>query len=111
MTYRRMAEQEMRAKPDDYLPYLADEETGDMMSPELFQEYLADMIDETKAIWGGQPEVAALASALKRPIVIYRATDAPLTLGEEHGGQPLTIAWHKHYIGLGAHYNAVVPAK
>ena len=88
---------------------MADEESGEPMTPEEFESYLVDLVTESKAIWGDQIEAAALAAALRRPLTIFRAADEPLTLGAEHSGAPLLISWHKHYYGLGAHYNSVVP--
>jgi hypothetical protein len=55
-----------------------------LLMPEAFQVYLSDLVDERKAVWGGEPEVAALAAALKRPIQVFRALDEPLTLGAEY---------------------------
>ena len=108
MVYRRLVEQHMRANADDFLPYLADEDTGETMTPAQFDVYLADLVSE-KAVWGGEPEASALAGALRRPVTIFRATDEPLTLGAEFAdAPPLLISWHQHYFGLGAHYNSIV---
>ncbi len=70
---RNIAATYMRSHPDDFLPYLTTED-GDMLSPAGFQQYLADMVDPAQAVWGGQPEVAALAGALGQPITVHRAT-------------------------------------
>lgn len=66
---------------------------------------------ESSAEWGGQLEITALAHARKRAICVYSATSPPLVTGEEYDGNGprLLLAYHRHYYGLGAHYNAVVP--
>ena len=44
--------------------------------------------------------------------VVYSADAPVLVTCPEHEAQggKLCLAYHKHYYGLGAHYNAVVPA-
>jgi OTU domain-containing protein 6 len=93
MVYRKMVVDHMRAHADEFLPYLADEESGDMMTPEAFDRYLVDLATEAKAVWGGEPETAALAAVLRRPITVHRALDEPRTLGESHAGNPLHISY------------------
>ena len=93
MLYRKMVVDHMRAHADEFLPYLADEESGDMMTPDAFDCYLADLGTEAKAVWGGEPETAALAGVLRRPIIVHRALDEPRTLGESHAGEPLHISY------------------
>ncbi len=107
---RRMAADHMRSHADVFLPFLTTDD-GDLLSEEGYRRYLADMVDPAQAVWGGEPEAAALAAALKIPITIHTATDPPVVLGTEFGAAAtgLHISWHKHYYGLGAHYNSVVP--
>ena len=62
------------------------------------------------AEWGGQPELLALARALRRPIRVH-ARDAPLLeMGAEFDGAPLVVAYHRHYYALGEHYNSTEAA-
>ena len=110
---RRLAADEMRQHPDNYLPYLTTDD-GELLSDAGFAQYLSDMVDEAKAVWGGQPEVVALATALRVPITVHRATDPPLVLGDAlpagaAADATLHISFHSHYFGLGAHYNSIVP--
>ncbi len=105
-----MAAAHMRSHADAFLPFLTTDE-GDLLSEEGYRRYLADIVDPAQAVWGGQPEAAALAAALKIPITIHTATEPPVELGTEFGAAAagLQISWHQHYYGLGAHYNSVVP--
>uniref|UniRef100_A0A7S2JV22 OTU domain-containing protein n=1 Tax=Leptocylindrus danicus TaxID=163516 RepID=A0A7S2JV22_9STRA len=62
------------------------------------------------AQWGGQLEVRALASALKRQIIVYAVEySAPVIMGEEFVDEdPIRLSFHRHYYALGEHYNSVV---
>ena len=56
-------------------------------------------------------EITALANAHKRCVAVYSADAPVLVTCPEHEAQggKLCLAYHKHYYGLGAHYNSVVP--
>eukprot|EP00808_Paulinella_micropora_P024934 g810.t1 len=63
-------------------------------------------------VWGGHPEIVALAHALHRQIVVHSAGNTkPMTIGDGGTGwkPPLHISWHRHSYSLGEHYNSVVP--
>ena len=60
--------------------------------------------------WGGHLELRALATALKRPVVVYSADAAPLRMGEEEDGEDILLSYHRHYYALGEHYNSVTKA-
>jgi len=65
-------------------------------------------------LWGGQPEIMALAAALGRDVVVHSAGEAPLVAeGGPAGaaGRPpaLQITFHRHYISSGEHYNSARP--
>lgn len=90
------------------------------------------------AVWGGHPEIRALACTLGVPVAVYTAgAAAPLVLeptGDEQrrgvggaatpgGGAPLLppaaaadaaatlrLSYHTRFYALGEHYNSVVPA-
>ena len=64
---------------------------------------------ETSNEWGGHLEISALSHANKRTIAIFRAAAPLLLIGEEyaHNGPRLELSYHKHYYGLGEHYNSV----
>ena len=65
----------MRDNIDTYLPFAEDASTK-----EEFDRYLEDV--ETTAAWGGQLEILAIASVLRRKIVVYSADMEPLEMGE-----------------------------
>eukprot|EP01095_Lingulamoeba_sp_RSL-Kostka_P012423 TRINITY_DN493_c4_g1_i1.p1 TRINITY_DN493_c4_g1~~TRINITY_DN493_c4_g1_i1.p1 ORF type:complete len:254 (-),score=76.67 TRINITY_DN493_c4_g1_i1:708-1469(-) len=66
---------------------------------------------ETTNEWGGQIEIQALSSLLKKHIEIYSENEV-LNIGEEFktddSDQSIKLAYHKYYYALGAHYNSVV---
>ena len=64
-------------------------------------------------MWGGQPEIKALASALQRSITVHSADSPPMVMqGGGNGGEGkegLHVSFHRHYFGLGEHYNSLIP--
>ena len=65
----------MRDNIDTYLPFAEDASTE-----EEFDRYLEDV--ETTAAWGGQLEILAMASVLRRKIIVYSADMEPLEMGK-----------------------------
>lgn len=63
-------------------------------------------------MWGGEIELRALSNALNVPIIVYCA-DAPEVILKPSGSEidssePIVrLTFHRHYFGLGEHYNAV----
>ena len=58
-------------------------------------------------------QIAALEKVrLARSFAVFSATAPLLVTGEEYAdnGPRLELCYHKHYYGLGEHYNAVVPS-
>ncbi|CAL1532307.1 unnamed protein product [Lymnaea stagnalis] len=98
----------MRSHSDDFLPFLTNPDTGDMLTPEEFEKYC----DKTanSPTWGGQIELRALSEVLKVPIEVLQADMQPLVIGEGIEGKPLTVVYHRHVFRLGEHYNSVTPA-
>ncbi|MES1908590.1 MAG: hypothetical protein MHM6MM_001498 [Cercozoa sp. M6MM] len=89
---------------EEFLPFL--DLTG------TYRQYCDAIVDFDRPVWGGEPEIAALSALLERCIHVYSA-GAPLrVVGEEHmdKSEPLRLSFHLHEIGLGNHYNSVVPA-
>jgi OTU domain-containing protein 6 len=103
-TIRRLAVQNMRANPDNYSPYLDEE---DMVAG--FDSYCTKM--ELTPAWGGQLELQAISRSLECELWVHSA-DAPIVkMGQEFANQqkpPLQVSFHKHYFALGEHYNSVV---
>lgn len=76
-----------------------------------FSEYCNDIVDPTHCVWGGQPEISALAASFRKRIIVYSGSAKPLEMGidtcADPTHQPLRISFHRHYFGLGNHYNSV----
>ena len=100
---RRECAQYMRTQPSLFLPYLAAD--GVELGP-----YTAQV--ESSSEWGGQLEITAFSHARRRAVAVFSA-DAPMLLtGSEYeaAGPPLQLAYHRHYYGLGEHYNSTAAA-
>lgn len=98
---RTAAATHIRANPDDYIPYLFDQDT---MQVRDVAEYTREL--EETAMWGSDMEIAALAAVYDCPIKVLVAGSAPITF-HEAGTQPeLVVAYYKHSYGLGEHYNS-----
>jgi len=97
---------ELRDKPDEYLPFLTNPRTGDMLTGEEFESYCDKMMN-TPA-WGGQIELKALSKVLKRPIQVIQGTGPDIVIGEEfQEKETILLTYHRHLHGLGEHYNSV----
>ena len=66
---------------------------------------------ESSSEWGGHLEIVALSHSRKRTVAVYSADGPPLLMGEQYAddGPRLTVAYHRHYYGLGEHYNSTTP--
>lgn len=96
----------MKANPSDYLPFLSNPNTGEMLTEDEFIEYCDKVANTTN--WGGQIELRALSHVVKRPIKIIQANGPILTMGEEYSdNDSLTVCYHRHMYRLGEHYNSV----
>eukprot|EP00300_Choanocystis_sp_HF-7_P037592 c53797_g1_i1.p1 GENE.c53797_g1_i1~~c53797_g1_i1.p1 ORF type:complete len:311 (-),score=71.68 c53797_g1_i1:135-1034(-) len=96
----------IRTHRDELAPFLISD-AGDMMSEEQLADYCNSI--ERTAAWGGQLELVAICNTQKRPAFVYSAGPV-LRMGEEHAGAPMRLSYHRHELGLGEHYNAVIPA-
>ena len=90
---------------DDFMPFLETVQ-GD---EKLFKKYCDDLRNEP--VWGGQVELRALAEILRTEIEVYAANLPIVKMGRQTESRPvLRVSFHRHYLGLGEHYNSVVPA-
>ncbi|KOB73033.1 OTU domain-containing protein 6B [Operophtera brumata] len=98
----------IRENKDDFIPFMSNPETCDMLTDAEFESY-CDKIRDTK-VWGGQLEIRALSNLLKCPIAVIQAT-GPETIdqGSEFEGPALLITYHRHMYQLGEHYNSTSP--
>lgn len=100
---RQITSSHLKNNGDEYAPFLALES-----SSEEYSNYCDDVSSMDKAIWGGQLEVRACSQALSRQIWIYDYQSPIIKIGEEFGGIPLRLTYHRHYYALGEHYNSVI---
>ncbi|KAK6637481.1 hypothetical protein RUM44_007898 [Polyplax serrata] len=93
----------------DYLPFLSNPNTGDMMTDKDFEEYCFNIANTTN--WGGQVELRALSHVIKKPVTVIQADGPPLIMGEEYmnNSESLIVSYHRHMYKLGEHYNSVQP--
>lgn len=105
---RKMAADFIRQHPDDFVPFLMDEEfESDDLEAELLK--YCEKVSETAA-WGGQVELGALARALQQQIKVYAVGMPVVALGDEYSsGGVLEVCYLRHAFGLGEHYNSVEP--
>jgi len=109
LALRQIAADYIRTHPDDFAPFLAEDDASNQSLHQQVTEYCARLQAEDPVMWGGHPEIVALAAALNRQIVVYTAKGTPLIVGGSSQQQaPLKISFHQHYYGLGEHYNSVV---
>ncbi|KAI9332340.1 hypothetical protein BDR26DRAFT_921741 [Obelidium mucronatum] len=107
--FRKTAASFMRSHPDEFLPYLVNDD-GDMLNDDEYAKYCDDV--EASATWGGQLEIKAMSSALKREIHIVQMGSPVVKIGDEfksNTAKPLMLSYHRHHYGLGEHYNSLVP--
>lgn len=112
-TTRRAAADYIQMHPDDFIPFLPSLEGEDsagstessLMSPKEFETYCTKMRDTS--VWGGEPEILALAKAYNVPIhviqsqapyiVVHNPSDAP----PPDGSPVVRISYHRRMYGLG----------
>lgn len=104
---RRTAAEYIRANRDELICYMTSA-TDDIMSEEEFVEYCRQ-VESTKA-WGSQIEIQALSNSLKIKIEVLQASGTPTISGSEFKNRPhLIVTYHRHFFGLGEHYNSTKP--
>lgn len=123
-TVGQICADQLQSHQEEYAPFC--EYTDSVAS---FDQYV-DRV-RSSSDWGGHLELRALSEGLKRPIVVYSASQPKLVLGEDYystdthhendddyvaaaaaGGDehaPILLSYHLHYYTLGEHYNQVVP--
>ncbi|KAL0112876.1 hypothetical protein PUN28_012256 [Cardiocondyla obscurior] len=96
----------LRQNMNDFLPFLSNPESDNLLTPEEYEKYCND-VAETSA-WGGAVELQVISRILKCPIEVIQATGAPYIIGNEHSkGKKVILTYHRHMYELGAHYNSV----
>lgn len=96
----------LRENMNDFLPFLSNPDSEDLLTPEEYEKYCND-VAQTSA-WGGAVELQVLSHILKCPIEVIQATGTPYTIGDEYNNiKKVTLTYHRHMYELGAHYNSV----
>lgn len=120
---RAQTADKLRSSKDRFLPFLVDSVTGLQFDDDRFEAYCHEMA--TTRAWGGQVELGAIADIIDREIVVIQAEGAPISIvGEERSGsgvdaasqpsgrnEPVVVTYHRHYLGLGEHYNSTRPVR
>jgi OTU domain-containing protein 6 len=92
----------------------AEKDSGESAEEGIWRRYLEAL--EEQHPWGGHPELVALAILLSTHIEVFQAQGSNILIEQPNGAeplageQPLRLSYHRHYYGLGEHYNSVVPA-
>lgn len=98
----------IRDNKDDFMPFMSNPKTCDMLTDAEFEDY-CDTIRDTK-VWGGQLEIRALSNLLKCPVNVLQATGPDIIeQGSEFEGPALLITYHRYMYQLGEHYNSTLP--
>jgi len=97
---RKLVGETLLSKRTNFQPFLS-------LTDDQYEEYCKQMASTPK--WGGQVEITALSQALKKPIEVIQAEGPPVQVGIEDfpGLKPIVLTYHRHYYGLGEHYNSV----
>ena len=98
--------EKIKSQKLDYLPFLTNPKTGEMLTDLEFDEYCSNMAN-TNA-WGGQIELRAISEILGRRIEVLQAEGPPVIIGDnvEKEKPSIILTYHRHYLGLGEHYNS-----
>ncbi|PAV61331.1 hypothetical protein WR25_18182 [Diploscapter pachys] len=108
---RQRAADYIRQNKDDFLPFLEDE-SENPLDESQFNDYCSKVEKECAVggVWGGEPELRAIANSFHRKIEVIQPTSQVVPYGEEFNEkQPLQIVFLRHFCALGEHYNATEP--
>ncbi|KAJ1921455.1 OTU protein [Tieghemiomyces parasiticus] len=78
---RREAADYMATHRDDFIPFLVNEH-GEILSEDEFRRYCHDLVHTS--VWGGEPEILALAHVHKLPVHIIQMGSPTLRIAEEY---------------------------
>jgi len=118
---RNAASEYLHAHPDDFLPFLpsasGEDGTGatsdGLMSPKEYEQYCVNIRDT--AVWGGEPEIMALARAYNVSIHVVQGGIPHIVVHNPSSKPPaetvpiVRISYHRRMYGLGEHYNSLRP--
>ena len=99
---RKNAAEYIKENPDDFIPFLFDEET---MTIRNIDEYTDKLVNTV--MWGGDLEILALSKVYDCPITVMMSGRAPLRMNEDGENVELKLVYYQHAFGLGEHYNSL----
>jgi len=100
---------ELRRNKPEYLPFLPSATGDDMMQDPEFEDYCQKMATQQTA-WGSQVELRAISQVFRLRIEVVQGEGPIVVIGEENQEKkPIVVTFHKHYFGLGEHYNSTKP--
>lgn len=103
---RRETADYMSSHVDDFIPFLTDPNSGEVMTRDQYDKYCSDVAN-TPA-WGGHVEIQALSHICGKPIEVIQAEGPSVITGDGDSESKLMLSYHRHIYGLGEHYNSVV---
>lgn len=105
---RKTAADHIRANKDELICYMTSAKNpDDIMSQEEFDDY-CNQVEKTKA-WGSQIEIQAISNSIKVKIEVLQSSGSPTISGCEFKSPHLIVTYHRHFFGLGEHYNSTRP--
>jgi len=103
---RQVTASELRQNKPDYLPFLPSATGDDMMQEQEFEDYCQKMASQQTA-WGSQVELRAISQVFGLRIEVVQGEGPIVVIGEENQDKKaVVVTFHKHYYGLGEHYNS-----
>lgn len=106
---RQKTADELRRNKAEYSPFLTNPATGEMLSDDEFEDYCHQMAT-CQSAWGSQVELRAVSQILKLRIEVVQGEGPVVVIGDDQPAPPIVVVtFHKHYFGLGEHYNSTQP--
>lgn len=99
---RKEAGEYIRANKDDFIPFLFNEQTGEL---EDIDEYIESII--TTAKWGSDLEVLALSKVYNCPISVLQNGQPVHLINGDAPNDELKLVYYKYIFGLGEHYGSL----
>lgn len=105
---RKLTAHTLRKEKDNYMPFLLNPETDELMNDQEYEQYCIDV--ELNKKWGSDIELQIISKKLKVNINVYQADGPVIKFNSDKLiiNNPLLISFHKHLYQLGSHYNSLV---
>lgn len=90
----------------EFMPFIESVQNDD----QKFAQYCEEL--RNTAVWGGHVELQIISKVLLAAIEVYSAESPVLSIDDGIGDSAtpvLRLSFHRQYLGLGEHYNSVVP--